>query len=183
MIGARMLVVPGPVFEDLALERAFQRDGWVVVDLLHAEEVARLARVFQTIAGTPEEPIYSSWSQALAVRAATDEAIRAVTLPRLGALLPGYAMVFAGFMAKAVGPETASRFTKTRRSSTRSAGRRSPSGCRSSTSGRRTAACRRSRGAIASTRRHDRRFGRSRISTRMRGFDRCCVRSRCAPAR
>jgi hypothetical protein len=79
----------------------------VVMDLLAAEEVAALARVFESIAGVADEPIYSSWSQALAVRAATDEAIRSVTLPRLCALLPGRAMVFAGFMAKAVGPETA----------------------------------------------------------------------------
>ena len=107
MISALMSVEPGPTFGDLALERAFQRDGWVVMDLLAAEEVAELARVFESIAGVADEPIYSSWSQALAVRAATDEAIRSVTLPRLCALLPGRAMVFAGFMAKAVGPETA----------------------------------------------------------------------------
>jgi ectoine hydroxylase-related dioxygenase (phytanoyl-CoA dioxygenase family) len=102
-----MSVAPGPIFGDLALERAFQRDGWVVVDLLDAGEVTELSRVFETVAGAPEEPIYSSWSQPLSVRAATDEAIRAVALPRLRALLPGHAMVFAGFMAKAVGPETA----------------------------------------------------------------------------
>ena len=105
MIGALMSV--GPIFGDVALERAFQRDGWVVIDLLDAADVAQLAGVFDAIAGVPEEAIYSSWSQALAVRAATDEAIRSVTLPRLRALLPEHAMVFAGFMAKAVGPETA----------------------------------------------------------------------------
>lgn len=107
MIGARMLDQAGPIFGDLALEGAFRRDGWVVVDLLTVTEVAELARVFASIAGAPEDSIYSSWSQPLAVRAATDEAIRSVTLPRLRALLPGRAMVFAGFMAKAVGPETA----------------------------------------------------------------------------
>lgn len=102
-----MFVEPGPVFGDLALGRAFRRDGWVVADLLDADDVARLAGAFESIAGVPEEPIYSSWSQALSVRAATDDAIRSVTLPRLRALLPGCAMVFAGFMAKAVGPATA----------------------------------------------------------------------------
>jgi hypothetical protein len=107
MIGALMSVEPGPTFVDVALERVFRRDGWVVVDLLEATEVAGLARVFASIAGVPEEPIYSSWSQALDVRAATDEAIRSVTLPRLRVLLPEWAMVFAGFMAKAVGPATA----------------------------------------------------------------------------
>lgn len=102
-----MLVEPAPIFGDHALDCAFQRDGWVVVDLLDADEVAQLAGVFETVAGGSEESIYSSWSQALSVRAATDEAIRSVTLPRLRALLPGRAMVFAGFMAKAVGPDTA----------------------------------------------------------------------------
>ena len=107
MICARMLAQPAPVFGDVALERAVRRDGWVVMDLLDADDVAQLAGVFEAIAGGSEEPIYSSWSQALAVRGATDEAIRAVALPRLRALLPGWAMVFAGFMAKAVGPDTA----------------------------------------------------------------------------
>ncbi|MCC6848777.1 MAG: phytanoyl-CoA dioxygenase family protein [Deltaproteobacteria bacterium] len=96
-----------PTFGDPSAARAFLRDGWVVTDLLDAEEVATLARVFDAIVGAPAEPIYSSWSQALSVRAQTDAAIRSVTLPRLCALLPRREMVFAGFMAKAVSPDTA----------------------------------------------------------------------------
>lgn len=46
--------------------------------------------------------MYVSWSQSLADRARADAAIRAVTLPRLRTYLPGWQMVFAGFMAKAV---------------------------------------------------------------------------------
>ncbi len=107
MIPGPMSVEPAPLFGDLAVNRAFAREGWVVLDLLDAGEVATLARAFDTIVGAPAEPIYSSWSQALSVRAQTDEAIRSVTLPRLRALLPGREMVFAGFMAKAALPETA----------------------------------------------------------------------------
>jgi hypothetical protein len=98
---------PTATFGDRAVERAFARDGWVVMDLLDAGEVATLARAFDAIAGAPEEPIYSSWSQPLPVRAKTDAAIRSVMLPRLRALLPGWEMVFAGFMAKAVSQENA----------------------------------------------------------------------------
>jgi hypothetical protein len=99
-------VIGRPSFGDLALDRAFFRNGWAVLDLLDAEEVATLARGFDAIAGAPDEPIYSSWSQTLIVRARTDETIRSVTLPRLRALLSGWDMVFAGFMAKAASPAT-----------------------------------------------------------------------------
>lgn len=107
-----MSVEPAPpTFGDLAVEHAFQRDGWVVMDLLDRDEVATLACAFGgvagAVAGASEALIYSSWSQPLSVRARADEAIRAVTLPRLGALLPGRTMVFAGFVAKAASPETA----------------------------------------------------------------------------
>lgn len=114
MIGRSMSVVlvpdstpPAPISGDLTMERAFLRDGWVVMDLLDAEEVTTLARAFDAIAGAPEEAIYSSWSQALSDRARADEAIRVVTLPRLRALLPRWEMVFAGFVAKAANPESA----------------------------------------------------------------------------
>lgn len=96
-----------PIFADPALERAFRRDGWVVTDLLDADEVATLARAFDAIAGAPADAIYSSWPQPLSVRVRTDEAIRAVASSRMGACLPGWQMVFAGFMAKAASPETA----------------------------------------------------------------------------
>lgn len=105
---------PAPTFGDLGLERAFRRDGWVVMDLLDADEVQTLARAFEVIAGAsaaiagaPEAPMYASWSQTLSDRARADAAIRSVTLPRLRALLPGREMVFAGFMAKAARSESA----------------------------------------------------------------------------
>ena len=98
---------PAPIFADPALDRAVRGDGWVVIDLLDADEVATLARAFDAIAGAPADAIYSSWPQPLSVRARTDDAIRTVTSPRLGAWLPGWQMVFAGFMAKAASPETA----------------------------------------------------------------------------
>ena len=96
-----------PISGDPAIDRALGRDGWAVLPLLDAGEVATLARAFDTIVGVPAEPIYSSWPQPLPVRARTDAAIRAVVAPRLRARLPGWDVVFGGFMAKAASPETA----------------------------------------------------------------------------
>lgn len=92
---------------DADASRTLARVGWVVVDLLDADDIDEVERAFERIAGAPDVPVYASWWQPLQARAATDAAIRSVVLPRLLDLMPEFEMVFSGFMAKAATAETA----------------------------------------------------------------------------
>jgi Phytanoyl-CoA dioxygenase (PhyH) len=98
---------PSVRLPDPDASRILARAGWVVVDLLDAEEINAVERAFDKIAGASNVPMYSSWWQPLEERRATDAAIRSVVLPRLRDLLPEFEMVFSGFMAKTGSSETA----------------------------------------------------------------------------
>lgn len=100
------------IFRDAALNRRFKRDGFVVVELLHAEAVAELtARAAEVLPSDPpindpQGAAYASYFD-LDRRRAASTLIRTFVEPALAQVLVGYRPLFSTFFWKpANGPDT-----------------------------------------------------------------------------
>jgi radical SAM superfamily enzyme YgiQ (UPF0313 family) len=111
-VGPEAPIPPAPaaarpaIFESAETDRAFWRDGYVILDFLTPQEIETLSQAHLRIEGTSVAGFYSTWFRSLEVRAETDRATRAVVAPKLRALFPEYRMVFGTFMSKGCEGET-----------------------------------------------------------------------------
>lgn len=90
------------MFEDPMIDQAFERDGYVVVDLLRDEQIAALTRVFEQHP-PPANGLGFVASMLLhdrAYRRAVDREIKAILGPPLTALLHGYRLFHGSFALK-----------------------------------------------------------------------------------
>lgn len=99
-------------FSDPALDRRFAREGYVLVKLLEADQVAALAEAARRVLPSerplndPQGAAYASYFD-LQHRVAASELIRSHVQAALGRLVPGFRPLFSTFFWKpARGPET-----------------------------------------------------------------------------
>lgn len=93
-------------FYDPELQRAFDRDGMVVVPLLDPGEVARLRAVFHDLVDPGFGSHYTSASADVAYREAVFESIAGTFAAPLASVLRGLRPVVANFFAKEPAPGT-----------------------------------------------------------------------------
>ena len=89
------------VFSDPDLERQFRRTGFVVLPLLSELEVESLLRLHtSTTPDVPADYYATPFSPDHAYRRQVFDGVNAVLMPRLNALMPGYAPCLAAFITK-----------------------------------------------------------------------------------
>jgi len=94
-------------FVDPSLDRRFQRDGFLVVDLADATTVAELLEAYERLDSGIHEGYYPSlMSDDLAYKQATHEEVTSRLWPSLSALLEGYRPHLGVYMVKHPGPDT-----------------------------------------------------------------------------
>jgi hypothetical protein len=94
-------------FFDPALEEAFQRDGYVVVDFADAETVRALLEAYGELDSGIDEGYYPSlMSPDLDYKAETHARVRDLVWPHLSAVIDGYEPLLGVFMVKHPGPDT-----------------------------------------------------------------------------
>lgn len=90
-----------PRFSDPALDERFRRDGFVVVDLLDAAEIAALRRVHADHASSYAPGFSATFLLPdPKLRRRVHAQVAAVLEPHVAALLPGDALLFSGFIVK-----------------------------------------------------------------------------------
>jgi hypothetical protein len=96
-----------PVLRDPRLQEAFDRDGFVVVDLAPPDLVASLLATYDELDSGITSGYYPSlMSDDRDYKSATHRAVTDRLWPRFGALLDGYAPLLGVFMVKHPGPDT-----------------------------------------------------------------------------
>lgn len=96
-----------PTFVDADLERAFRRDGYVVVDFASPDLVAELLDLYGRLDSGIDEGYYPSlMSEDRAYKTATHREVTDRLWPHLDALLDGYQPLLGVFMVKHPGPDT-----------------------------------------------------------------------------
>lgn len=96
-----------PTFDDQQLERRFQRDGYVVVDLADDATVAALLALYEELDSGIDTGYYPSLvSSDLAYKAETHARVRDLVWPALSQVIDGYEPLLGVFMVKHPGPDT-----------------------------------------------------------------------------
>ncbi|MEI7886389.1 MAG: phytanoyl-CoA dioxygenase family protein [Actinomycetes bacterium] len=111
MIDSRTIENPDTVtratFRDAALEAAFQRDGYVVVDFATPEIVDALLESYTRLNSGIDSGYYPSlMSPDQEYKAAANEEVGAIVWPILNGLIEGYEPLVGYFMVKHPGPDT-----------------------------------------------------------------------------
>lgn len=96
-----------PTFHHQGLERQFQRDGFVVVDLAGPDTVAALLAAYEELESGIDEGYYPSlMSPDLAYKAETHARVRDLVWPFLSQVIQDYEPLLGVFMVKHPGPDT-----------------------------------------------------------------------------
>lgn len=94
------------IFNSPSLQSRFRSEGYVIVPLLGAREISRLAEIFHNQEGGSNVglPFYTSiWSENSSYRESVDADIKKILTPALNAYLNDCKPVFANFMVKQPG--------------------------------------------------------------------------------
>ena len=93
------------VFHNEALQQAFQENGYVVVDLLDADDIAHLNTLFSSHAEQYGQPFHTShFSADKAYKQQVHETVASIVGPKVTQLVDGFRPVFGNFMIKQPDP-------------------------------------------------------------------------------
>lgn len=95
------------VFQDPEKHAEFQEKGYVIVDLLDAEALEEVRKVYEKWHPEPQPGFYTTtFNQAAEHRQSVSDDIRAVVQPRLEKVFENFKIYFCSFITKAPGPKS-----------------------------------------------------------------------------
>jgi ectoine hydroxylase-related dioxygenase (phytanoyl-CoA dioxygenase family) len=95
------------IFKDISLQKKFERDGYVVMPFLSAEEVMQLRAIYKANVVADESFHSTSYHPDLSFKKTLDEKIRNIIQPHADAVLSHYRPLGAAFLTKNSGPTSA----------------------------------------------------------------------------